>query len=289
MCVKRTDLAVEIRESIEQEELEVKGVVLEEKTTSDGMVKVTKVVIRTRQGEQIMGKPMGTYMTLEMLCEDEENQEQCDESLQREIVRYLGRMFRHLCPQGGRVLVAGLGNREATPDSLGPRIVGRILVKEQLCAVAPGVMAQTGMETYDILSGIVEKTKPSALLVVDALAARSTTRLMRTVQITDTGICPGAGIGNHRKALNKENMEIPVIAVGVPTVVDAQTIVWDRMEQFLGMQGLSEEEIGLFLQDLNQEGTLGELFVTPKDIDASIERMGVSIAAAINKLFEEKR
>ena len=162
-------------------------------------------------------------------------------------------------------------------------MVKNVLACPKLCAVSPGVMAQTGMETYDILAGIVEKVKPSILVVVDALAARNTSRLMRTIQITDTGICPGAGIGNYRKALNKENIGIPVIAIGVPTVVDAETIVENRMEDFLTEQGFSQHEIEMFLKDISKN--LCALFVTPKDIDETIEKMSSAIAGALNDLI----
>lgn len=293
--MKRTDLALEIRESIEGDDKEVRGVVLDEKLVEEERIRVTKVLIRNKKGEMVMGKPMGTYITLELMGNPEDGKEEklLLQSLKKTIAKYLKKMIlKYMKEEGGQrwsgegdeeiILVAGLGNREATPDSLGPRVVKHMSVRPNLCAVSPGVMAQTGMETYDILTGIVEKIKPAVLVVVDALAARNTSRLMRTVQITDTGICPGAGIGNHRKALNKENVGIPVIAVGVPTVVDAETIVENRMEDFLVEQGFSQHEIEMFLKNISEN--IQELFVTPKDIDETIEKMSVAIAGALNDM-----
>ena len=272
--MKRTDLALEIRESIEGDDREIRGVVLEEKLVEEERIKVTKVVIRNRKGAQAMGKPMGTYITLEMMGRAEEIGEKAVfQSLRKITAKQLRKMISKICeneplPGGEKerpgILVAGLGNREATPDSLGPRVVKNVSACASLCAVSPGVMAQTGMETYDILAGIIEKVKPSILVVVDALAARNTARLMRTIQITDTGICPGAGIGNYRKALNKENIGIPVIAIGVPTVVDARTLCAD----------LSGAEAAL------PDGE--ELFVTPRDIDSRVRDSARLVGYAVN-------
>ena len=193
------------------------------------------------------------------------------------------------------VLVVGLGNRDVTPDALGPHTgeclnVTRHIVKEygkyamgkeavqMVSAIAPGVMAQTGMESYEIIKGIAETTKPDAVIVVDALAARNTKKLNRTIQIADTGIHPGSGVGNHRNEISKETLGVPVIAIGVPTVVDAATIVRDTMENLLST--LETDDKYEMMQELIAPHLYG-MFVTPKDIDESIDRIGATIAEKI--------
>lgn len=287
----RTDLALEARESFPEDDVEVKGVILEEKE-EDG-IKVTKLVIKDERAEKAMGKPIGTYITIEVGELSEEMP-----ALKKIIGHYIdllcgGIKEKHIC-------VAGLGNREVTPDALGPKVVDalfttRHLIREfgtpfkekyqmeNLSAIAPGVMAQTGMESGEILKGIARETKPDCIVVVDALAARSTKRLNKTIQITDTGISPGAGVGNNRKVLNEESIGIKVIALGVPTVVDASTIVEDRMREVLEKQGLTEEEAELFLLEVNSE-SMRNMFVTPKDIDESVSRMSEVIAESFNSL-----
>ncbi len=149
-------------------------------------------------------------------------------------------------------------------------------------AVIPGVMAQTGIESGEILGGIINTVKPDVLLVVDALATSSVRRLCHTIQITDTGISPGAGIGNHRFPVNQETMGIPVIAIGVPTVVDANTIVINTMEEFLQKEGLAEQDIDTFLRDISKQ-SIQDLFVTPKDIEMQIREIGKLIAGGIDQ------
>ena len=153
--------------------------------------------------------------------------------------------------------------------------------EKELCAVSPGVMGQTGMETQEILGGIIERVHPSCLFVVDSLASRSVSRLCTTIQITDTGICPGAGIGNNRNALNEKNLHVPVIAIGVPTVVDAGTIVSECMEETLLQEGYTQNQVDLFLQGLSKD-RIGDLFVTPKDIDEQVRTIGKVLANGIN-------
>ncbi len=195
----------------------------------------------------------------------------------------------------------GLGNREVTPDALGPYVVDnmmitRHIIKEygqyafgnkatsQISGIVPGVMAQTGMESGEIVRGVIEETKPDIVIVVDALAARSVKRLNRTIQITDTGINPGSGVGNHRHAINKESMGIPVIAIGIPTVVDAATIVSDTMSDLIGAMRESAqlESVGNGLAGLDEiekhelarellSPHLNAMFVTPKDIDEAVK------------------
>ena len=216
--------------------------------------------------------------------------------ISKELAKFLSRFIRK-DKEDYSILVAGLGNRKVTPDALGPYVVDNLnitrhIVKEYgkyamgeenvrlVSAIVPGVMAQTGMETVEIIKGIVRETKPDMMIAVDALAARSTKRLNRTIQITDTGISPGSGVGNHRHALNKESMGVPVIAIGIPTVVDAVTIVSDTMNNLV-----SEMEAARKLQNIGESisrleeaekyelirellsPNLNAMFVTPKDID----------------------
>lgn len=295
---KRTDLALEVRESFPEDDVEVKGVVLTEQYNEEKDIKITTVIIRDKKGEKAMGKPMGTYITIEA-PKLSKGDESYHEPLSREIGKYLKKIAGGF--EGKSVLIAGLGNREVTPDALGPQVVDNLFVTrhlirefgqefqeenkmEAVSAISPGVMGQTGMETGEILAGIVKETKPDILVVIDALAARSVHRLNTTVQLTDTGISPGSGVGNNRKALNKKSLGTRVIALGVPTVVDAQTIVSDRMEEVLKGQGFSEEEISNFIAELHSN-TMDNMFVTPKNIDESIKRISFTISEALNGCF----
>lgn len=198
-------------------------------------------------------------------------------------------------------LVVGLGNRDVTPDALGPHVVEELhvtrhIIKEygkyamdeneahMVSAIAPGVMAQTGMESSEIIKGIVSEIQPDFVIAIDALAARNTKRLNRTIQIADTGINPGSGVGNHRAGITKETLGVPVIAIGVPTVVDAATIVRDTMENM--MENMEPPEKYEALDKLIAPHLYG-MFVTPKDIDETIARLGLLISEALNILFTE--
>ncbi len=149
-------------------------------------------------------------------------------------------------------------------------------------------MAQTGMETMELLKGIVKEIQPACVIAIDALAARSTNRLITTVQLTDTGICPGAGIGNNRQALNKESLGVDVIAIGVPTVVDAMTIVRDSLEYLFGQQEFTESQRDEFFQEITQNSGIINMFVTPKNIDESVQWISDTISEAINSCFVGK-
>lgn len=308
----RTDLALEVKESIERDNVEVKGVIFEEEYNKKSEVKITRVKIISEEGVRAMGKPKGSYITLEAV-----NMSEPDEDYHREIsieiAGQLKEMFSKKNPPAS-FLIVGLGNREVTPDALGPEVLGNIcitrhLIREfenlkeentnQVSGIAPGVMAQTGMETLEILKGIIKETKPDLLIVIDALAARNTGRLNRTVQLTDTGINPGSGVGNYRKGLNKESLGVPVIAIGVPTVVDAATIVNDTMENLMEAMSQSEGFKGMkeAFQRLTQNEkyqlireliapNLSEMFVTPKDIDETIKRLSYTISEALNIALE---
>lgn len=290
----RTDLALEMRESFPGDEKEVQGVVLTKEKLEEETIEITRVEIKDEKGARAMGKPRGTYVTIES-----EFLEEKKEFLVETLKEYLWELSGEIT--GKRILVAGLGNREMTPDSLGPYVVENLFVTrhllrefgedfrkkykmENVSAIVPGVMGQTGMESSEILKGIIRETKPELLIVVDALAARNLNRVNKTIQLTDTGICPGAGIGNNRKELNQKNLGIPVIAVGVPTVVDAATIVEDRMELALKKEGYEKEEIHRFLGSLDYR-SMGSFFVTPKTVDEEIRLMGDIISEALNMGF----
>lgn len=304
----RTDLALEARESYDADDTRIRGVKVEEHEDREREIFTTVVRIETENGAKAMGKPVGTYITLEA-----PNMSMPDEGYHREVSEVLSHHIRELMGEGEHsVLVVGLGNRDVTPDALGPNVVNNLHITrhmmreygrtslesesaEIVSAIVPGVMAQTGMETLEIVKGVVEETKPDFVIVVDALAARSTKRLNRTIQITDTGINPGSGVGNHRHGINRQVLGIPVIAVGVPTVVDAATIVNDTMEELV-----SEMDRTADMQKLG--GTLGTLdraekhqmiqelisphlntmFVTPKDIDETVKYLSFTISEGIN-------
>lgn len=305
----RTDLALEARERFEQDNVEISGVVVEEKYLEDREVSVTKVIIETENGAKAMGKPKGTYITLEAQTMSEP-----DEEYHREISEILAEYILELVPEGKElsVLVAGLGNNQVTADSLGPCVVenlriNRHLVKEYghcvlengknvlVSGIIPGVMGKTGMETVEIIQGVVKEANINLVIAIDALAARNTRRLTRTIQIANTGIHPGSGVGNNRHAINQETLGIPVIAIGVPTVVDAATIVGDSMENLLkaledgglakGIRGTYESFAAAERHSLVKEvlsPNLNGMYVTPKDIDETVKRISFTISEAIN-------
>ncbi len=311
----RTDLALEDKERFESDNVEVQGVSLSEDYDEEREIKVTTVKIETENGAKVMRKPVGTYITMEapnMAVPDEDYHAE----ISKELAKFLSRFIRK-DKEDYSILVAGLGNRKVTPDALGPYVVDNLnitrhIVKEYgkyamgeenvrlVSAIVPGVMAQTGMETVEIIKGIVRETKPDMMIAVDALAARSSKRLNRTIQISDTGINPGSGVGNHRAALNKETLGVPVFAVGVPTVVDAATIVNDTMENLILALESSEtlRGVGVVMQGYNAAEKyelvkelisphLNGLFVTPKDIDETVKRISYTISEALNMLFSK--
>ena len=280
----RTDLALEERESFDGSGVEIHGVEVEESCDEERDVRLTRVKIVSERGAREMGKSRGTYLTLEA-----PGLASPDEDYHREVSEVIADLLRELTGTAESVLVAGLGNRDVTPDALSPQAVSNLMITRHLireygremmgmdgcCVVSgivPGVMAQTGMETSEILQGIIEETRPDLLIVIDALAARSTRRLGRTVQITDTGIQPGSGVGNHRGSLTKESLGIPVIAIGVPTVVEAAAIVYDA-------QGNCEK----------MPPHLNGMFVTPKNIDEMIKQLSFTLSEALNMVFSETK
>lgn len=310
----RTDLALETQEKMQEDHVELKGVRFVEEHI-DKNITISTVIIETENGAKSMGKPKGTYITIEAGDMDEG-----DEDYHREISEQLAQIIRKLIKvekEELSVLVVGLGNREVTPDALGPRVVDNLfitrhIIKEygkyafgegkvnRVSSIVPGVMAQTGMESLEIIKGIIKETNPDIVVAVDALAARSTKRLNRTIQVTDTGINPGSGVGNHRHGLNEKSLGIPVISIGIPTVVDAATIVNDTMYNLVTAltQSRAFAAIGSSLEALNDaekyelirellSPNLNAMFVTPKDIDESVKRLSFTISEGLNIAFAE--
>ena len=259
-----------------------------------GDIKICKLVIDTKELEQKYNRSQGTYVTvmcgkIQSLLDDPF--EICADAIAKELRKMISYVTSKGISNTMSVLVAGLGNSDITPDSIGPLTVSHLTVTRHIkemskelfgaigqcsvSAIAPGVLAQTGIETLELIRGVSERIKPDVIIAVDALAARSCERLASTVQISDCGISPGSGIGNLRKAINKENLGIPVIALGVPTVVDSATLVYDALEK----AGITE--IGESLKGVldNERG----FFVSPKESDIISERIGNLLALSLDK------
>lgn len=305
----RTDLAIEATELAQQGTTQhhaLDGVSVHTKETDQ--YTMTTVHILNDTGSDTMGKPKGTYITIESEGL-KENDTFCHEAITNVMAKALSTLAKP--KEHAVVLVVGLGNWNITPDALGPKVVSKVLVTRHLqdtlphqileqmrpvAAVSPGVMGITGIETGEIVKGIAEKLKPDLVIAIDALAARKTSRINAAIQLSDTGIAPGAGIGNKRKLLNEETLGVPVIAVGVPTVVDAATLVNDTMDRMLSAMREQTEETNPFYQMLTDMETeekytlitellnpyAENMFVTPKEVDAVIERLSRIIANAIN-------
>lgn len=277
----RTDLAIERQEYHEKKTLD--GVLSKEEIL-DG-VKITTIEIVNEEGERLIGKPKGRYITLET-----DRLYNSSEAFSA-VSDVLCRKLRLLLPKEGTVLVAGLGNEDITPDALGPKCLGQLLATRHIdrefaeslglgslrsvAGIVPGVLGKTGIETVEIISGVVKKISPSCVIAVDALASRSTARLGTTVQLCDTGVSPGSGVGNRRKGINAETLGVPVIAIGVPTVVDALTMASDIIEK----TGASLNEA-----DFPEHR---QMMVTPKEIDSLIDKAARLVAMGINLALQE--
>lgn len=300
----RTDLAIEMHEMLVEAANELSGVSV--KQEDQGGIHISRIGIDTLKAQRQMGKPIGHYITVEFqdvnIAEGEDYEKLC---------KVVAKELRSLLPlkEKSNVLVVGLGNRNITPDALGPQVTQKLMVTRHLleyipeeidegirpvCAISPGVLGTTGMETGEIIRGVTDKIKPDAVVVIDALAARSMDRISTTIQICDTGISPGAGVGNKRKALDKSTLGVPVVAVGVPTVIDAATITADTLkmasdnekakaeENYFGnLSSLAPEEQYAILKDALPE-TLAGFMVTPKEVDLLIERVSRVVANGIN-------
>lgn len=287
----RTDLAVETQESIRKARQSIRGVGFSEKKVNNGIT-VSTVSIETENASREMGRPKGEYITIEapeMWSDDKDYHREVSEVL----AEVLQKMIRLNNGRQASVLVVGLGNRAVTPDALGPRVIDNLFITRHIMreygpyafgnremntisGLIPGVMAQTGMECVEIIKGVVGETKPDYVITIDALAARSTKRLGRTIQITNTGIVPGSGVGNHRNAINSESIGVPVISIGVPTVVDAATIVSDAVN---ANRSLTEKLMSPQLHGM---------FVTPKDIDDTVKQLSFLISEGLNIAFTKE-
>lgn len=261
----------------------------------------TVVEIVDERGVAALDKPCGRYVTLES------GQLHMPEPALLEIaVDRLAQTLKGMLPELGSVLVVGLGNRRITADSLGPRVVDGVLVTRHMrdntptgvkgrlrsvSAAAPGVLGVTGIETCEIVRGIVEHTKPDAVVCVDALAARETSRICTTMQIADTGIQPGSGVGNHRLGITEETLGVPVIAVGVPMVVYAATIARDALELLVEDMDMSEEDHADALEALVDRVVarrLGDLVVTPREVDDRVAHMAEMLSLGINRALQPR-
>ena len=273
----RTDLALEANNAIDIETH--KGIKIYERKCED--INIVRMDVINSAGEKALGKPAGTYITMEvpqLMSDDDNYHRKISKALANELRDMIKAVYDEKNKTPG-ILVAGLGNMEATPDSLGPKAVSNLMITRHIAeneddkfaiisAISPGVMAQTGMETSEIISGIINRTAPDVLIVIDSLAARKLSRLTATIQISNTGIEPGSGVGNNRKAINKDTMGIPVIAIGVPTVVDASTLVSDLNPEV-------EEKA-------SESQFYKSMYVTSKDIDALIKKISYTLSEAVN-------
>ena len=303
----RTDLALERKDLFKKNNNleEIDGIETEEKKINDNL-KVSRVKITNKNGEQAIGKPIGTYITIDinkLRIAEEEDIEESAKILSEELRVIIN---KHVESKDD-ILVVGLGNIYVTPDSLGPKVINDIDVTRHIIkylpqyidentrpvsAISPGVLGTTGIETLEILEGIVQNIKPKLLIVIDALASRSIERISSTIQLSDTGIVPGAGVGNTRKELSEKTLGIPVIAIGIPTVVESAVLVNDCLNLFiekLQQDAKSNEYLNNLKNNDNYEEIKEALnpsnynmIVTPKEIDELIENMSNIVARGIN-------
>ena len=305
----RTDLASERRDIYNKAnklENDIEGIESEKEEINEN-IKVERVKITNENGEKAIGKPIGNYITIDvkkLKIAQDEDLEKAAETLANELKKVVD---MHIDNQG-EVLVVGLGNIYVTPDSLGPKVINEIDVTRhiikylpqyveegirEVSAVSPGVLGTTGIETVEILKGIVDNVKPKLVIVIDALASRSIERISSTVQISDTGIVPGAGVGNTRNEISIKTLGIPVIAIGIPTVVETAVLVNDSLDLFI-KKLQDEAKSNEYLNNLKQEDNYEEirevlvpndynLIVTPKEIDDLIENMKDIVAKGINQ------
>lgn len=302
----RTDLALEIAKNLTKDELE--GIEVAEENYNDDNIIITTVKIKDSHGEEKTGKPRGSYITIESNYMKEN-----EIAKHEEIIKILSKKITSLMKleKDSVILVVGLGNWNVTPDALGPKVISKVLVTRHItaeipddidesvrsvAAFSPGVMGVTGMETGEIIQGITEKIKPDYVIAIDALAAGKTSRINTTIQISDTGVCPGSGVGNNRMELSRKTLGVPVIAMGVPTVVDAATLVNDTLDSILDTllntaskstalyqllaNMTDDDKYELISRILSPDGR--NLFVTPKEVDSVIDRLTNIIANAIN-------
>ena len=304
----RTDLAMESTEAYKGlNKSDAPGV--EMVTKESGKLKITRVHVSDENGASALGKPIGNYITIEMPQKIHQEQNMFERTCQA-VANELASIVR--VEEDDMVLVVGLGNRNITPDALGPKVLDRVLVTRHIveelpdeiegsvrpvCGITPGVLGITGIESSEVIRGIVDKVNPKMIIAIDALASRRVERVATTIQLSDTGINPGAGIGNKRNALNYDTMGVPVIGIGVPTVVDAATMASDTIElvidklaeqctdgsAFYNMLGsLDRDEKYMLIQHVLSPTYMGNLIVTPKEVDEIINDISEIIANGIN-------
>ncbi len=315
MITRRTDLALEATEMYEEEQKssQIEGVKVDKKELDNCTVTIVEII--NEHGAQIMNKGIGRYVTIEsnlMKFDDDESREEMIEYLKSELVEILG------TDKTKKTLVIGLGNWNITSDALGPKSVEKTLVTRhifknyskdydddftEVAALSPGVMGLTGLETSETVKSIVDKIKPDRVIAIDALASRKMERVNSTIQISTAGISPGGGVGNKRKALNKDYLGVDVIAIGVPTVVDAATLTIDVLDVAIdNLISQSSEGEGFYnmLKKLKEEEKYHlikesldpydkNLIVTPKDIDETIENLSIIISEGLNRSLHPGR
>jgi spore protease len=303
----RTDLAIEAKEIYQKENNgKFPGVEVEE--LSEGDVKITRVMIKDEVGERAMGKPVGTYITMDIPQVTHYDGDTMD-NVSETLAQALTPMIK--LDKSMTALVVGLGNSNITPDALGPKVISKLMITRHLkelvpdsidedirpvCGISPGVLGTTGIETGEIIKGVVEKIKPNIIICIDALASRKMERVNRTIQIGDTGISPGSGVGNKRMEISKRTLGIPVIAIGVPTVVDAATMANDTIDMAIDemiRQAKSGGDFYNMLKSIDKTEKqrmieeilnpyIGNLMVTPKEVDLVIDSLSKVIANGIN-------
>ena len=304
----RTDLALERRDLYNKAhniEKDIDGIETEKDSINDNIL-ISRVKVINEKGEEAIGKPQGNYITIDVknlkIASDEEIQ-MASEAVTKELKVLLE---KHIQSKDS-ILVVGLGNIYVTPDALGPKVINEIDITRHLIqyipeaidentrevsAISPGVLGTTGIETLEILKGIIDNVKPKLVIVIDALASRSIERISSSVQLADTGIVPGAGVGNARKELTINTLGIPVIAMGIPTVVEAATIAADSLTLLI-KKVQEQAQSNDFLNKLQEEDKYAlikevltpeeyNFIVTPKEIDELIEKMKNVIARGIN-------
>ncbi|MCL1935193.1 MAG: GPR endopeptidase [Defluviitaleaceae bacterium] len=308
-----TDLAVELHELVceekkqVKEEYEIDGVKVSVSKHGDS-IEVTTVEVLDEMGEREIGKPIGNYVTIES-----KSMKENDIDIHESIISIMSKKLKEIynIDTDSQILVVGLGNWNITPDALGPKVVSKVLVTRHIpedllpqeshklrsvSAISPGVMGITGLETAEVVKGIVQRTNPDLIIAIDALASRSVSRINSTIQISDTGVSPGTGMGNRRMRINEENMGVPVIAIGVPTVVDAATLINDTMDYIIKDMATYVEKNSDFYKMLDELGLEnryplikdilepyeGNMFVTPKEVDSVVDRISNIIANSIN-------
>lgn len=305
----RTDMAVERRDLYKKAnniENDIDGIETEEEKVDEDIT-ISRVNITNENGEQAIGKKKGTYITIDiknLKIASEPDIQKASTALTKELRNLVS---KHAEPQDS-LLVVGLGNIYVTPDSLGPKVVQDIDITRHIMeyvpdaidknarpvsAISPGVLGTTGIETLEILKGIVDNIKPKLIIAIDALASRSIERISSSIQLSDTGITPGAGVGNKRKELSINTLGIPVIAIGIPTVVETAVLVNESLDLFIGKLQ-DEAKSNDYLNDMKENDNYEEikealvpqdynLIVTPKEIDDLIENMKEVVSRGINK------